>query len=80
MDKNYQRVWKGVTKTNDENKAVRALSGILADKEGRNFILRLKRNDAGLCIEILDRVSHNLHPLPAFVVSDGLARASQSTI
>jgi len=78
MDKNYQRLWKGITKTNDETKAVQTLVGILAGREGRDFISRLKRNDAGLCIEILDRVSHDLHLLPTFVVSDGLARASQS--
>jgi len=78
MDKNYQRLWKGITKTNDETKAVQTLIGILADKEGRNFILHLGRSDAGLCIDILDRVSHDLRLLPAFVVSDGLARASQS--
>ena len=56
MAKNYQRLWKEVTSTTDEAKAVRTLAEILAEKEGRTFISRLERRDAELCIEILDHV------------------------
>ena len=65
--------------TSDEGKAVRTLSQIVLDKEGRTFVSNLERNDAELCIEILDRVSHDSYLLPAFAVSDGSLRASRST-
>ena len=64
MVKDYRRLWKDVTNTIDEARAVRTLADILADKEGRTFISRLEHKDAELCIEILDRVSHDLHLLP----------------
>ena len=38
---------------------------IVLDKEGKAFILNLKRKDAELCIEILDRVSRELYLLPS---------------
>jgi len=60
MAKNYQRLWKEVTSTIDEAKSVRILAEILVDKEGRTFVSRLGREDAELCIEILDHVSRNL--------------------
>ena len=63
----------------DESKAVRTLADILADREGRTFVSRLERKDVGLCIEILDRVSHNLRPLPAFALSGGFIRAPRNT-
>jgi len=61
MAKNYQRLWKGVTSTIDEAKAVRTLAEILVDKEGRAFVSRLERKDAELCIEILDHVCRDLY-------------------
>ena len=48
--------------------------GVVLDKEGRVFVSGLKRNDAELCIEILDRVSCDPHPLPSSAVSDGFFR------
>ena len=57
--KNHQRLWDDVTNATDEGKAVRTLAKILVDKEGRDYISRLDRRDAELCIGILDRVSHD---------------------
>jgi len=65
MAKNYQQLWKDVTSASDEGKAVRTLAKIVLDKEGRAFILRLERNCAELCMEILDRVSRDPYPLPS---------------
>jgi len=65
MAKDYQRLWKDVTSTNNEGKAVRTLADILLDKEGRTFISNLARKDAELCIEILDHVSRNPYLLPS---------------
>ena len=79
MAKDYQRLWEHVTSATDEAKAVRTLAEILADRDGGTFISRLERKHAELCIEILDHVSRDLHPLPSSVVSDGFIRASQST-
>ena len=64
MAKDYRRLWVDVISTSDEEKAIRTLTKILEDREGRNFISNLTREDAELCIEILDHVSHNLHHLP----------------
>ena len=75
----YQRLWKGVTNTSDEGKAIRTLADILLDKEGRTFISNLERKDAGLCIEILDLVSPDLcfrFPLsPSQTLSSGPRKA-----
>jgi len=79
MSKDYGRLWEDVTSTADEGKAVRILAEILVDKEGRSFVSDLEREDAELCIEILDRVSRDLHLLPSFAISDGFFRVSQST-
>jgi len=65
MAKNYQQLWKDAASTSDEGKAVRTLSQIVLDKDGRTFVSNLERNDAELCIEILDRVSHDPYPLPS---------------
>ena len=80
MAKNFQRLWKDVTNSTNEAMAVRALADILADREGRAFISSLDRKDAEYCIDILDRVSHNLHIQPSPEVSYGLVRASQEII
>ena len=65
MAKNYQQLWQDVASTSDEGKAVRTLAEIVLDKPGRTFILGLERGDAELCIEILDRVSHDLYLPPS---------------
>jgi hypothetical protein len=48
MAKDYRQLWKDVTNTSDEGKAVRTLAEILLDKEGRSFISNLERKDAEL--------------------------------
>ena len=60
MVKNYRGLWKGVTSTSDDEEAVRILTQILVDSEGRAFISSLEHGDAGLCIEILCHVSLSL--------------------
>jgi len=64
MAKDYSQIWKAVTSANDEGEAVRTLADIVLDKPGRAFILELERDDAELCIEILDRVSRDSYLLP----------------
>ena len=64
MAKDYSQLWKVVASISDEGKAVRTLAEILLDKEGRAFISSLERDDAKLCIEILDRVSRDSYLLP----------------
>jgi len=80
MSKDNGKLWKRVTNTTDEGKAVRTLAEILADKEGRAFISRLGHEDAELCIEILDHVCCDPYLLPSLVVSDSLSghRGAQS--
>ena len=58
--KDYRRLWDEAASTNDEGRAVRNLADILVDKPGRDFISRLERDNAGLCIDILDHVSRDL--------------------
>jgi len=79
MVQNYQQLWKEIAEADSGTKAVRTLAEILADKEGRTFISHLERNDAELCIEVLDRVSRDVHLFPSFVISDGLVRVSSTT-
>jgi len=68
MVKDYQQLWKRVVREIDKAQAIRTLSGVLVEKEGRVYISRLHREDAELCVGILDNVSHYLHsprsPLP----------------
>lgn len=64
MAKDYRQLWKDVTSTGDEGKAVRTLGEILLDKEGRIFISNLERKDAKICIEVLDHVSRDQYLLP----------------
>ena len=79
MANDYRRLWTDVANAKGEAKAVQILAEILADKEGRVFILNLDSEGAKLCIEILDRVSRDSRLLPSFAVSDGFTRASQTT-
>jgi len=78
MAKDYRRLWNDAATTTDEGRAVRTLAEILLNKEGRTFISNLDRNDAELCIKILDRVSRGPYRLPP-PISDSLFRALQST-
>ena len=80
MAKDYRQLWKDVTTTSDEGKAVQTLAEILLDKEGGTFISDLTPKDAELCIEILDHVSRNSHLLSALAVSDCFFRVSLDTI
>lgn len=78
MAKDYRRLWKDVAGASNEGGAVRTLAEILLDKEGRAFISNLERNDAELCIKILDRVSRGPYLLPP-PISDSHFRAWRST-
>ena len=81
MAKDYRRLWRDLTNTIDEAKAVRLLAEILADKEGRVYISRLERKDAEVCIEVLDHVSCVLlcSPFVVSVVSAGYRVAQPQT-
>jgi len=46
MSKDYPQLWKTVTSTSDEGRAVRTLVEIVVDKEGKTFVLNLERKDA----------------------------------
>jgi len=75
MAKDYQQLWMGISNTVDEAKATQTLAEILADKDGRDFVLSLDRENAESCIEILDNVSLGLR-LPRsqpHVVRQGIA-------
>jgi len=70
MTKNYQQLWKGATNATDRAEAVQTLAEMVADSDGRAFILDLKPEDVVLCIEILDYVGCDLRlacPLPHMV-------------
>jgi hypothetical protein len=73
MAKDYQRLWRDITRTIDEGNTVQALAEILLDQEGRAFIAQLGRRDAELCIEILDYVSRDpcFPLLPSQMVPSG---------
>jgi len=60
MAQDYQDLWTHVTNTDDEAQAAQILAKILADKEGRDFISRLDKENVESCIKILDNVSHDL--------------------
>ena len=83
MAKNYQELWERSGDASvDKTKAVQALAEIVAeivaDIDGRTFILGLEPEAVKLCLETLDYVGCDLHLLP-FAASSGLARASQTT-
>ena len=71
-------LWGWVVRTISEVDSIQILAKILAQKEGRSFISNLACKNAKLCIEILDRVSHDLYLLPP-AISDDFIRASEST-
>lgn len=55
MELGPQAFWETVLDTIDV--AIRILGHVLSSKEGREFICGLGPRDAGLCLELLDRVS-----------------------
>jgi len=64
MGKDYQRLWVVATNAIDGAQAAQTLAEILADKDGKVFILRLDGKDAELCIEMLGNVS----PIEGYLV------------
>jgi len=60
MAKDYQRLWVAATNTTDGTQAAQTLAEILADIDGKDFILRLDGKNVGLCIEMLGNVSFDL--------------------
>lgn len=82
MNKIYNQLWKGVTDKTDKPEAAQALVEIVADNAGRDFILGLEREEAELCIEILDHVGQNLHSpplLPPQMISSGHRKSQPQT-
>ena len=61
MDTGAQMFWETVLDTIDV--AIRILGRALLSKEGKEFICALGPRDAGLCLELLDRVSRHFSPL-----------------
>ena len=56
----FRQLWKDVTHSIGKDLAVWALAKILAEEEGRAFVLGLDRKDAERCIDIMGHVSHDL--------------------
>lgn len=76
-DKDYQQLWNDVSESPEGAGAIPALIKILADKEGRDFILELK--EAELCMNLSDRVSCDLRlPLVAASYFSSGYRRTQS--
>jgi len=75
MGKDYQRLWVDATSAADRVQGARALAEILADKDGKVFVLRLGGENVELCVEILGDVSSNprLPPSQPQTVSQGIA-------
>jgi len=55
-----QQLWVAAANATDGAQAAQTLAEILADKDGKVFILRVDSRDVELCIEILGNVSVNL--------------------
>ena len=66
--------WETVLDTIDV--AIRILGHTLSSKEGKELICALGPRDAGLCLELLDRVSWYPHPIPRSL--DGFTGSSES--
>jgi len=75
MGKDYQRLWAAATNATDRVQSARALAEIVADKDGKVFVLRLGGEDVELCVEMLGDVSPNpqLPPSQPQAVSQGIA-------
>ena len=61
MAERFFQLWNSVASTTNNPEVVLALSEILSDRADRDFILSLGREEAKRCINILDRVSFDLH-------------------
>lgn len=79
MTGDYQQLWKSLTNATDKTVAVRILAEIVADREGRTFVMGLGSEAAKLCIETLDYVSCATRVCLSFVVSDSLVRVWWAT-
>ena len=79
MTKDYQQLWEGVINAANETEAVQTLAEIVADSDGRAFVLDLESEYVALCIETLDHVSCDPHlpPPPPHTNSSG-HRSAQS--
>jgi hypothetical protein len=66
MVQDIQKSWKKVLRSVDES--VRSLVQISLSSEGREFLNNLDRGEAGLCVELLDRVCHSFELSLAFTV------------
>jgi len=72
MGKTIQQLWDDVAENSEGPGAIQDLSKILADKEGRHFVLGLKDEQAKLCTDLSGRVSCDLHlPVAASYCSAG---------
>ena len=60
MEKDYRRLWGRVANAPKKAEAVRALTGIVSDIQGRAFVFSLESEATKTCIEILDLVSRGL--------------------
>ena len=58
MVHDLQEIWGNVLASVDE--AVRTLAEISLSPGGRGFLNNLERGEAGLCLELLDRVRSHL--------------------
>jgi hypothetical protein len=73
--KDYKRLWGSINTEKDEHGAIQHLTNILVDdgkpdEAGGVFISKLGPGDIESCIEILDRVCHNLRFLRLFMTQD----------
>ena len=76
MGNDYRQLWEGVTNATGQSEAVRALAKIVVDKQGRVFVSSLEREEAELCVKILDDVSRDALPISSpHTVSPGHHRA-----
>ena len=75
MGKDYQQLWVAATNATDGGQATHTMAEILADTDGKVFLLRLDSNDVESCIEMLGDVSSNprLPPSQPQAVSQGIA-------
>ena len=64
MAHDFQRTWGNALASVDE--AVQTLAQISLSAEGREFLNNLERGEAGLCVELLDRVRSYLVSSLAF--------------
>lgn len=66
MAYDFQESWRNALISADE--AVRTLAQITLSPEGRKFLNNLERGEAGLCMELLDRVRSHIVSSLAFAL------------